>query len=306
MIRGLEANREQFLLNLGLIENRARRAQMQLTTGYRINQASDAPGDVMRLTDLHVQIGRATQSITNFERVKSDVDTNEATIRTAIQIVEQVKVAGARGVDDLASPEERAVLAARVRSWHSELVRLADRNHGGRYQFAGDLDGVAPYTLDWSQPAGVVRNHNAEDTRLLEDMNGDRFSVSRRAQDIFDLRDSTDAVAVGNVFNAVYELARGLEDNDLARISTGLDQVEAAADHLNNELMLFGAAQNRVTDAINQAKQAELRFKTALGEVRDADIPAAILELTQSTTSLEAAMGAQQQSEVRSLFDYLG
>jgi flagellar hook-associated protein 3 FlgL len=306
MVRGIRSEKEQFLLNLSRIQERARRAQEQITSGYTINRPSDEPASVVRLMGLFAQLGRAEQIQTNLERVSSDVNSNEAAIRNAVKILEDINVIGVQGATATATPDGRSALAERVRSLHSELVRIANTNHNGRFQFAGDLDAAAPYTADWSQPSGVVRNHTAADTRVIESISGEYFGVSRRAQDIFDLRDSTDAVAPGNVFHAVYELASGLETNDVDRISAAVGLIKGASEHLNSELMFYGSTQNRLTEAIDQAKKTGLRLTTEIAELRETDAPAAILELQQAQTALEIAMSAQGSSSRRTLFDYLG
>jgi flagellar hook-associated protein 3 FlgL len=306
MIRSFGSYNERFLLDLQRIEARAQRAQTQISSGFKINTPSDAPDQVVGIIQLQLEIARAAQAKTNLQRVQTEVNNNEAALGTAVQLLQDVIVAGAQGVDDSATPEERSVLATRVREWHSELVRLANLNYNGRYQFAGDLDQSAPYEVDWSQPGGVVWLHNAPNTRLIEDAEGNRFSVSTRAQDIFDVRDAADVVAPGNVFSALYELATALEGGDTDAMSTALQSVREAFDHVNQHQAIYGTAQNRIDEAIDRASKKEVREKAELAKRRDADLPAAILELAQSKTNLEAALGAKSNVPRTSLFDYLG
>src|SRR5688572_20215406 len=233
MIRSFGSYNERFLLDLERIEARAQRAQTQISSGFKVNTPSDAPDQVVGIVQLQLEIARAVQAKTNLQRVQTEVNNNEAALGTAIKLLQDVIVAGAQGVDDSATAEERSVLAGRVREWHSELVRIANMNYNGRYQFAGDLDQSAPYAVDWTQPNGVVRQHDAPDTRLVEDAEGNRFSVSTRAEDIFDVRDSADAFATGNVFYALHELGTALEAGDADAMSTALQSVREAFDHVN-------------------------------------------------------------------------
>jgi flagellar hook-associated protein 3 FlgL len=306
MIRAFGSDKEHLLLHLGRIQDRAAQAQRQITSGYRVEKPSDAPAQLVDIMQLHLDIAQTTQTLANLQRTQSEVNTNESALRNAVQILQDVSVAGAQGSDAHATPEERHLLAARIKEWHGELVRIANLHHSGRYQFSGEQDTVAPYSEDWTQPTGVVRNHNAPDTRLIEDGSGNRYSVSRCAQDIFDLRNSTDGLAAGNVFEAVRALSVALDANDPDAASTAISMLKAASDHLNQELSTFGMAQNRLKASVDDTHDIRLRATTELAALREADVPGAILELTQANMNLQAALGAQGQMPRRTLFDYLG
>jgi flagellar hook-associated protein 3 FlgL len=306
MIRGVDSSTERFLSSLQRNQERSARAQRQITSGYRVEKPSDAPGDLPNIVGLQSRLVSVTQCLANLNLAKSEVDRNEAVLRQAVQIVQDLTVAAVQGVNATAGPEERALVAARIREWHSGLVRIANQDYNGRYDFGGDRDDVAPYAVDWQQPGGVVRAHNQPDTRQIEDAAGNRYSISRRAQDIFDLRDSADNAASGNVFHAVHAVATALEANDPGAAMDAIGQLKAAAGHLNHQLSAYGSLQNRVRDSIDQAKQAELRATARLAELRESDLPAAALELAQANTGLEAALNAQARVSRRTLFDYLG
>jgi flagellar hook-associated protein 3 FlgL len=306
MIRAFGSDKEHFLLHLARIQDRASVAQRQITSGYRVEKPSDAPNQLVDIMQLHLNLAQTTQTLTNLERAKSEVQANEAVLSNAVQILQDVTVAGAQGADAHATPEERQLLAGRIKEWHAELVRTANFNHSGRYQFSGEQDTVAPYTVDWAQANGVVRNHNAPETRLIEDARGNRYSISRRAQDIFDLRDSSDGLAAGNVFQAVHALSVALEANDPDAASSAMSMLRTASEHLNQELSTFGVAQNRLEASIDEAHKVQLRANTELAALRETDMPAAILELAQANMNLQAALGAQGQLPRTTLFDYLG
>lgn len=304
MVRGFGADTGRFLLDLERIQQRAARAQTRISSGYKVNAPSDAPAQVSDILHAQLELAEAVQTKTNLQRVQAEVNASEAVVRDAVRILQDVNVAAAQGVDGLATTHERTVLAAQVKNWHGELVRLANSSAGGRYLFGGDQDQSVPYSLDWTQPGGVIRLQNSPDTRVIEDVSGNGFPVSRRAEDLFDLRDSLDAPAPGNVFHALYNLSLALDADDPVAISAAAQQANDAFDHVNRELATFGTAQSRVETAIDAAQKKEVSAKARLSELRDADLPEAILELTQSRTSLEAALGAQAQMPRTTLFDY--
>jgi flagellin-like hook-associated protein FlgL len=146
---------------------------------------------------------------------------------------------------------------------------------------------------------------------------GTRFALSRTAQEIFDSSE-----AGKNVFAAVNALRLALtngptvpeDDPDYgtqlaaqtAAVGDALLAVRQARDHLSAELAHAGVVQNRVEEAIQFASKLELRQRTALSNLQDADVAAAALELTQAQTHQEAALQARAMLPTSSLFDYLG
>jgi flagellin-like hook-associated protein FlgL len=306
MIRVFGSDKEHFLLNIERIQDRAAKAQRQITSGYRVGKPSDAPHQIVDIVQLQLEIAQADQRLVNLQRAESEVKTNESALRNAVKILQDVTVAGTQGADAHADAGERQLLADRVREWHAELVRIANLHHSGRYQFSGDQDGVAPYAIDLAQPGGVVRSHNSPESRLIEDAAGNQYSISRRAQDIFDARDTSDLPAAGNVFRAVHALSTALEANDPDAASLAMAMLSTASKQVNEELSTFGIALNRLDASIDQAHQIKLRATTELASRREANIPEAVMELTQAGTNLEAALAAQARLPRTTLFDYLG
>ena len=141
--------------------------------------------------------------------------------------------------------------------------------------------------------------------------------MSHTAQQIFD-----SPTAGENVFAAVNTLRLALTNgptvppddpdynNQLSAqaqaVQTALSAVRSAHEHLSRELAYAGRVQNQVAEAIEFAAKLELREQTALSNLRDADIAAAALELSQARTQQEAALAAQAMLPKRSLFDLLG
>src|SRR5215208_3854783 len=110
MIRSFGSYNERFLLDLERIQNRAARAQTQISSGFKLNTPSDAPDQVVGMVQMQLEIARAAQTKTNLERVQSEVNNNEAALGTSVKILQDVIVAGAQGADDGATPAARAML----------------------------------------------------------------------------------------------------------------------------------------------------------------------------------------------------
>lgn len=316
MLDAVNPSAARFLADLGRIYERAERAQRQISSGLRVSAASDDPDHVQELLLTRAYLERVVQIRMNLDRARAEADTAEGALADAMKTMDRVAEIGVEGANSLMSPETRRILATSVQGILEHLVALTRTNVEGRYLFSGDTDQVAPYSLDLAQPNGVSAYAGSEATREMMHPAGTRFALSRTAQDIFDNADPGK-----NVFAAVNALRLALEtgptalpgdpdyrtqlDAQAQAVADALVRVRSARHHLSTELAYAGVVQNRVDEAIQFAAKLELRERTALSNLQDADIAAAALELTQSRTHQDAALAAHALLPRSSLFDFL-
>jgi len=298
MVNRLSPSNESFLAALNRIADRAERATRQIATGYRITAASDAPDDISILLQARVEVERTDQIRTNLGRVKTEVDTAEEMLRSAVSIMERARVLGAQGASETQTAESRAAAAEEVTGILRQLVSIAGTSVDGRYIFSGDADQRPPYAWDDSQPYPVSGYQGGAATRLAQHPSGLAFGVSRSGDAIFD-------AAGTSVFQAVFQLSSALSANDTAAIEAALAAVTAAGVHLNRQLAFYGSVQGQVNSAIADASRMKLRLETEISRLQEADLTESILELNQARFHQQAALEARAKLPQTSLFDFL-
>jgi len=301
MIRRVDAQTERFLRDLEAIKERLARAQREVGSGKRLNEASDDPDQVSRVLALRSQLAATEQIRSNLGRIKAEVDTAEQTLSAAVTRLERAAVLGSQGAGSTASTSERAVIALEVEALLGQLVNLAGTTVEGRYIFSGDADGVVPYTLDWSQTPPVSSYQGAAATREAAMPGGGRFRLSRTAAEIFDHPDPA-----RNAFQALLNLRAALLADDEAAIGAAIAQIRTATLHLNDQLAFYGTVQNQVAAAREAAHKEELRLKGQIAAIEDADLTEAILAMNQARFQQETALASKARLPRTSLFDYLG
>jgi flagellar hook-associated protein 3 FlgL len=301
MVSGISGVSQSFLVAVNNIENRATKAQTELTTGLRVNTPSDDPSAVSNILWLQSRLRTVEQTNENLGRVQSEVSTAESALQNAVSVMDDVTTAGTEGASDTATTESRATLAESVQGKLEELVSLAGTTMEGRYIFHGDADSTAPYSVDLTQANGISTYDGAISTKTILDANDTALSYSKTAQEIFD-----SSTGGQSVFGAVNGLREALLADDTGAIQTAMDNLKTATSYLNSELGYYGVAYNQVTEAINVSSDLKTQYTSALSDLRDADVTAAALELTQTTTQLETAMSSKAKMPTTSLFNYLG
>jgi flagellar hook-associated protein 3 FlgL len=300
MISGIDPSGARFLTDLAHVQRRSEKAQQQLSSGLRVQNALDDADAISSLLQARENLKRITQIDQNLGRIKTEVDTAEEALQGAVKLLERVRVLGAKGISETQTAETRHSVAGEVEAILRQLVSVSNTPVEGRYIFSGDSDQTLPYQLDLTQPAGVSAYGGSVATREAMHPTGISFPISHTAQEIFD---STDPAK--NVFGATNALRLALEADDTDAIGVALANVESSLNHLNGQLAFYGTTQNQVQEASDIGAKMELRLRAQISDVQDADVAEAIVEFQQSQFHLETAMQVHGQVPRKSLFDFL-
>lgn len=301
MISSLDPSSVSFLNGLNIIQRRSQRAQLELTTGLKINAVEDSPSDIPQLLQTQSAINRSEQIASNLTQVKLEVDTGEGSLSSAVTLLQQAQTLGTQGQSGFLSAASRQQISGQLDDVLKQLVGIANTSVSGRFIFAGDSDQTTPYKLDLTQPAPVSAYQGSASTRQVEHPDGTLFAVAKTAQQIFDSADPTQ-----NVFQTVNNLRTALTNNDQTGINAALGGLQTASTYLNTQLTFYGGAQNRVADGISTGATLTTQLKTRLSGLQDADATQAITEFQQASIQQQAALASRAKIPRSSLFDYLG
>jgi flagellar hook-associated protein 3 FlgL len=306
MIQLLAQVGQQFLGNLGTLNQEIATTQEQVSSGFRLNQPSDNPAAVGDVIQLESHLGSVNQVISNLGQVSGSVNTAESALENATQLLQQAGTLASQGASTTISASERTALAGQVQQLLAGLVSASQTTYNGNYVFSGDAAGSPSYQLDSSNPNGVDRLITAPATQKIQDATGVTFADSKTAQDIFDHRNSDDSLASDNVFAAVTSLSVALANNDTAGITNAAASIQTASDYLSQQLAFYGGVQDQITQATDVAQKFQLQYQTSISTEKDTNMASAAVNLAQEQTSLQASIQAEASMPKTSLFDLLG
>ncbi|HWC98030.1 MAG TPA: flagellin [Candidatus Sulfopaludibacter sp.] len=313
-----------YLANLNRIEQRISDASSQITSGKKLNVASDAPDEIGPLLQLRADRQRNQQIQSNLVLAQTDAQAADNALSSATALMDRATTLAAEGANATQTADTRASIAPEVQSLLEQMVSYSQTQVQGRYIFSGDQAGSPSYQLNLSNTdgSGVDRLAATGSTRLIEDPAGGTFASSKGAQEIFGpvqqgtdsdgnplVDDSGNPVYVptpDNAFAALNSLRVALLNNDTAGINTALNSIKQASTHLNSALTFYGTVETRIQDATNFATTYDTQLQTEISSKEDTDIPSAALELTAANTQLQAAMTMQGKLPTSTLFNYLG
>ncbi len=301
MLGSLNPTYSEFLNNLNRISQTMQQAQQQITSGSKLSQISDAPDSISPLLGARAQLSSTQQVLSNLGTVKTEVDTGQQSLQSAVGLFEQAQTLAAQGASSTQTADTRNNLAAQVDIILQQLTSLANTSVNGRSIFSGDADQTAPYTYTAGQANPISAYLGAAATSKTHGPDGSTFATSLTAQQIFD---STDPTA--NVFQSLQALSTALKANNTAGIQTIVNGMPKVDSYLNSQLAVYGNTQNRVANATNYGQDLVTQLTEQISGYQDADLTAAILQQTQSQTQLQAALQSEAKIPHTSLFDFLG
>ena len=320
----LNPQSQRFLADLARVQESIDSASRQITSGKRVNVASDAPDVISELLQLRATLYRNTQITANLSVAQTDANLSESALSSATQLMDRAVTLAAQGATGTMDTAGRLSLANEVQAIQEQMVSYSQTQSAGRFVFSGDRETVPAYRIDLTNAnygvdasgnvngdgtgtgAGVDRLINPMTaTRVVESPVGGTFLVSQTAQQIFDNRNPDDTLATDNVFAALNSLRTALLNNDAGAVNTSIGSLKQASDHLNTALSFYGTVQNRLQGAVNSAANYDLQIRTQISQKEDADVVAASLELSQGTTHLQASFQMEARIPRTSLFDFL-
>src|ERR1700682_4847576 len=111
MIPSLSPVANQFLNGLSSLQSLINTPTEQLTSGYTINQPSDAPDQISPLLQLMANLSSNQTVLENLTSVQSTVSSADQALGTGVQLLQQASSLGAEGASSTTTAATRAQLA---------------------------------------------------------------------------------------------------------------------------------------------------------------------------------------------------
>ena len=295
-----------FLNGVSNLQNQLTQVQKELSSGYRVQDASDAPAQTPELVNLAGALSSTQAYQTTLTRIQTEAQTADQTLGSAISLVQSAQTLASQGASSTVSATTRQALAQQVQAIQQQIVSLANTTVEGRYIFGGDQDQSAPYRYNAASPTGADQLTASAATRVITNPQGEPVFQGLTARQIFDPTDSSGSPAANNTLAALQNLVTALNANDTNGIGSALGSLSNASDLLNQQQGWYGNAEQRIGNEQTLASNQVTSLQAQIGSIRDTDVTQAATDLTQLSTDQSAAYSAQAAISKKSLFDYLG
>lgn len=291
------ANSQILLAALNAADREEQTALTQMTTGRRVNQASDDPAAAAMEVSISAQSSDCDQFERSISSVSSELQTADSALNSGITLLNRAITLGVQGANGTMSDQDRAALSNQIQAISQQILGIANLTYNGKYIFAGTANTQAPYVADSSSPGGVAYQGNDSVNQVQVDET-QALAVNQPGSSLFSADGS-------NVFVALSDLASGLQSGTESDIASATTELRAAYDHLNTARVFYGSSIDQLTSDMQFLNSEKLQLSQQMNSTVGVDINVAATNLVSAETSRNAAVQAAAQSNDLSLLDYL-
>jgi len=261
-------------------QSRAFDAQEQVTTGRRINHASDDADGAARAVRLRGQLAGIQRQGQNADAATSWLEATESALGEVTSILQRARELTVQAGNDTLSATNRAAIADEIDQLVESVRDQANTALDGRQLFSGAQTSTRPYAAGSD---GYLGGRSGQDVVALDIGPGVSVQVNTPGLALFG---EGTAAADGALFDTLRtlsaEIRAGTTPNlrALDRNMTAIADARAAA----------GATQNRVDAAKSRLQDLETATTKLLSDTEDADMAKAILTLSTQQSAYQAAL----------------
>jgi flagellar hook-associated protein 3 FlgL len=290
------------------IENLQRRqrdmseSQLQLTSGKRVNRASDDPTNAARAERSLAAVARVEATQRALEASRNAMQLTESSLGDAGEYLQRARELLVSAGNGSFSDGERQALAAELRGVREQLLATANRSDGaGGYLFGGQGSQEPPFV---DTPAGVVFEGTAGRAQVVS---GDALPIT--TDGAYTWMQSSSGTSVFTALDqAIADLSTpGLSSVDFtARNVVNLANVDASMNRVLAVRAEVGSMLKRLDSIEGRLADMRLANETERSAAEDLDLTRAISDFRNQQSGYDAALQSYAMVQRMSLFQYIG
>lgn len=235
----------------------------RISSGLRINSASDDAAGLGVATNLETQVNSTRQSIRNSNDGISIIQTAEGATNEVTDILQRMRELAVQSSSETLDNDERAYIQTEFTQLTAEVARIANVTEFNGISLANN----SVTSLDVQ--VGINNSSN------------DRISIT-----LGDLRATALGVDTGSVSLSTASGAQA-----------ALTTIDTALDSVNSIRSTFGAVQNRLDSAINNATVNSEQLSGARSAIQDTDFATETSNLTRLQIMQQAGVASLAQAK---------
>jgi len=278
-------------------EQNVQTAFQQVSSGQRVNSASDDPAAAAADTQLQAEAATIDQYSTNAESVLSQAQTADGTLTSVVSLLNQAITQGTEGANGTNSATDRDSLAEDVQGILSSVVGLANTTYQGVSLFGGTSNGTAAFVADPTSSTGYTYTGNDGINNISV---GESLTVQANipGSTLFTNPDAS-------VLGALSGLVTALKTGTTADIGTATAAVTTALNYVSQQHTVYGNTINQLNSQETYLSQETVTLTSRESSLVGIDTATAAENLSQAETANSAVLAAAAKVIQTSLLNYL-
>jgi len=287
-----------------LVNNQDRLAevQLQLGTGKKINNASDAPEKASTLHRLRTLMAQQESYKGNLEKLTERLNNQDTALRNVSSMMVRLRELSVQYANGTLSGDLRRIAAIEVRGIRDQIYSLANtKDSNGLGVFGGSSVGEDAF----SQNGTYAGDQTSTDVPI-----GDARAISNRRSgtDVFIplIRSGAGGQTAVGFFKVIDDLAAGLDANRVDDVKRAIEEINKLHQGISLAQADVGADLSSVQSQASNIDDQLIRMKGLESDLQDVDYAEAVSRMQKEMLGLQAAQSSFAQLSKLSLFNYIG
>jgi flagellar hook-associated protein 3 FlgL len=285
--------------NLQELKTQTVKLQEEISTGKKVNVASDDPVAFSDLALLKARDSRLQQYGRNIDLGRQRLSLEETSLNQATNIITRLHELSIQGANDTYTAADRKLMSNEVKGLSDSLFALANTVVANGQPIFGGFQSQQPF--DKTVDGAVVYKGDSYET---EQSVGDheKVVIGLSGHEVFDR-----VPLSGSQSKSVFDIVKGMSDALASGDSpaTSKDEIAAALEHITAQLSMVGSRTAILDSAQEKLDSTKTTTTAQISILEDTDMEKAISSLTQKMTTLNAAQASFVKISDLSLFNYL-
>jgi flagellar hook-associated protein 3 FlgL len=275
-------------------QRRLAETQEAVGSGLRIRRPADDPFGTSQVMASRTRLELSEQFQRTIVVARNELGSTEDSLAALGSVLLRAQELAVQGANGTLGAGDRQKIALEIAQLLDQSIAIGNTRQGGRFIFSGHQSSTQAFVPDFAQNPTVVTYQG--DTGQIRHEIGERERVTTNivGSDVFP-----------QLFATLITLRDNLQGNDQQALGLDADQVAARLDEVLQQRAKLGAGMRRVEMVETRLADRELRLRTEISGLEDADLAEAIAELQTRETAFQAALGAAGRSLSLSLLDFL-
>lgn len=274
------------------------RLQEQISTGKKVNRASDDPAGARKILSLRSEDLRLDQYTSNIQTATQALEFNASVLQNTSDIMNRITELTMQGISDSTDQNGKSIIAKEINQLLETIIQTANAKRLGRYTFGGTETTTVPFE--------VTRNSGGEISAVAYKGNREtiEFNVGPGTNTV--VNQTGDEIFVSTkLFDTIIRIRDNLSDGAVTFATNELTNLDNASKNILNAIAKAGGIASTLELTGNRISDTRLSLQEVLASAESADIAELVLKLTEQQSIFEASLASGSYIFKTSILNYL-
>jgi flagellin len=264
----------------------------RLSTGKRINSASDDAAGVGISSRLSAEIRGTNQSVRNALDGQALIDTAEGAHKEIENVLQRMREIAVQAANDTNNTQDRKNLQAEMDAMVTEIDRISHATSwAGSLLLNGDAAGAVDKTATFSLQVGSATGTQNQISVSIGSMTAETLNLTEATTN-----DSLVLVVADADITAADHTVNGGTTTATGNALEAITLIDTAIETVNIQRSTLGATANRLNHTVNNLTNMSANLSSAQGRIQDADFAIETTNLAKNQILQQASTAMLAQA----------